>query len=150
MATGFPPRFIALADVDGDGDADLLSTTSANSLELFRNDGQGAFGSSVNLAVGADAQNAAFSDIDGDGDVDIVTANGVASSHSIFRNGGTGTFGPRTNLAVGVEPVEIAFADTDGDAELITGNPGTDSISILDNNGAGVFELSEKHRLDTS
>jgi len=79
---GAPGRFstgAALADVDGDGDLDLvlLATTGPNA--IFINDGAGRFtehGADLGIAPsGKGATTAALADVDGDGDLDLYVTN---------------------------------------------------------------------------
>ena len=74
---------LATADVDGDGDLDVLvgGTTSS---QLLLNDGTGSFTSATFGSGGAKAL--AFADVDGDGDADAIAAN---ETTKVFLNGGT-------------------------------------------------------------
>lgn len=69
----------AFADIDGDGDLDLvlLATTGPNA--VFRNDGTGKFSehrTDIGLdSVGRGATTPALADVDGDGDLDLYIAN---------------------------------------------------------------------------
>lgn len=66
-----------LADVDGDGDADLLVNGIAAGTGLFRNDGRGGFteGTDSGLSRSATPMSMAVADIDGDGDLDLYCAH---------------------------------------------------------------------------
>jgi len=82
-------RGAALADVDGDGDLDLLVTARGGGTRAFSNDGRGHF-TEVTQAVGLTAKTGstslALADIEGDGDLDLYVANfGVGS---VLRDGG--------------------------------------------------------------
>ncbi len=66
----------AFADLDGDGDLDLVVNTVAAGTVMFLNDGKGRFS---RLGSGINARRCgtslAMADIDGDGDLDIYVAN---------------------------------------------------------------------------
>lgn len=66
------------ADVDGDGDLDLLVSALGGGVRLFRNDGKGHFSdatSEAGLASKAASMSMALADVDGDGDLDLYVAN---------------------------------------------------------------------------
>jgi len=68
------------ADVDGDGDLDLMITTNGDSERLFINDGTGVFqdkSMASGFAVNTLAFGGSFADADGDGDLDLFVAGGL-------------------------------------------------------------------------
>ncbi|MDZ7695324.1 MAG: FG-GAP-like repeat-containing protein [Balneolaceae bacterium] len=68
---------VTFADVDGDGDPDLLETSMTQDNVLYINDGNGHFtpkpDSGIEESKGAHTM--ALADIDGDGDLDLYIAN---------------------------------------------------------------------------
>jgi hypothetical protein len=76
--SGLPTTGVALADVDGDGDLDLVVNTIGSGTRLFVNDGHGQFQDTTEQA-GLDRSSGAMSvslaDIDRDGDLDLYVAN---------------------------------------------------------------------------
>lgn len=76
--SGLPTTGVALADVDGDGDLDLVVNTIGFGTRLFVNDGHGQFRDTTEQA-GLDRSSGAMSvslaDIDRDGDLDLYVAN---------------------------------------------------------------------------
>jgi hypothetical protein len=67
----------AFADIDGDGDLDLIVNTVGHGTHIFLNDGKGHFteapGSPINLKRGG--MSLALADIDGNGTLDLYVAN---------------------------------------------------------------------------
>jgi len=67
----------ALADIDGDGDLDLLVNGLGGGTRLFVNDGKGRFTEKVNsgLVRRFGATSMALADVNGDGDLDLYVTN---------------------------------------------------------------------------
>jgi len=66
------------ADVDGDGDLDLLVTSLGHGVRLFQNDGKGHFREvteSAGLKSNSGAMSMSLADVDGDGDLDLYVTN---------------------------------------------------------------------------
>ena len=150
---GGGPRSIVLADLDGDLDLDFaVANQSTNNISVFKNNGNATFVPAVNYSTGGGSFPVGISarDLDGDGDIDLATANSGSSTTSIFKNNGNGTFAPRSDYPTGSRPVSITSADFDGDSDfdlattdqgfgLQVGGDPLDSISVLFNDGSGVF-----------
>ena len=74
---GQPSTGAALADVDGDGDLDLLVNAIGRGTRLFLNDGSARFTEKTDgrLAPRLGATSMALADMDGDGDLDLYVTN---------------------------------------------------------------------------
>jgi hypothetical protein len=78
------PRDVAVADIDGDGRADIVTANYASrDVGLWINRGEGQFGPLHRVGVGAFAlpHEVVVGDVDGDGRADVVTAN--ANTHDV-------------------------------------------------------------------
>ena len=73
----------AFADVDGDGDLDLLVNGIAAGTRLFLNDGKGRWSESINAGLSRtnSATSMALADIDRDGDLDLYCAHYIDVMH---------------------------------------------------------------------
>src|SRR5438477_1086500 len=72
---------VALVDIDGDGDLDLIVNSVGNGTWIYLNDGKGRFTPSdqvLNQRQGGTSL--ALADVDGDGDLDLYVANYRAST----------------------------------------------------------------------
>ncbi len=120
---GISNSAIAFADVDGDGDEDLLLTGSnfdGDFSILYLNDGQGNFEEVLNTPFDdIDHGAVAFADVDGDNDQDLLITgrNNTSSKYSrLFLNDGQANFTERTIPTLeGIDNSVVAFADIDED-----------------------------------
>lgn len=150
--TGGDTRAIIAADLDGDGDVDLLVGNFAQANDLFENRGDGNF-SSIASDVLTTPTEVTFGmtagDIDGDGDLDLAMANGSGNTNGLYRNNGPpgGPWAGRfTHLSS--DPVSAGAADSyaarfvdvdgDGDADLVFANRDLPNFMYL-NSGSGSF-----------
>lgn len=145
---GNDPDSAALADFDSDGDLDIAIATD-NGVSLLRNNGNGTFGPASGFSAGADPAAITTGDFDGDGDTDVAVANYTvgANTVTVLFNNGAGLFLSSTVVNVGDRPTDIKAADldNDGDLDLVVANGGASgtTVSVLRNNGAGVFTRTD-------
>ncbi|MDS4028772.1 MAG: FG-GAP-like repeat-containing protein [Candidatus Contendobacter sp.] len=129
LATGTQPYAVAIGDLDGDGQPDLVTANrGANSVSVLRNTTTSSlsFAAKTDFAVGPFPSAVAIGDLDGDGKPDLVVANsngntGGPSTVSILINTSTPgnlSFQPQATFAVGANPSDIALGDLDGDGKL--------------------------------
>ncbi|HET9581932.1 MAG TPA: VCBS repeat-containing protein [Gemmatimonadota bacterium] len=122
----------ALADLDGDGDLDLMAGESSGELNLWRNDGsprEPSFTLVADALGGFDVGRRsapAFADLDADGDLDLVVGSesGEAAIHWNRGQGPLGDlFGPAgaTLELPGIAAPVFADMDADGDPDLLLG-----------------------------
>ena len=112
---------IALGDVDGDGDPDLVAPTQAgDEWLLFRNIG-GTFTFDHRLDAGEYPVSIEIADTDGDGDAEVLIANRLSLDVTVFENDGTGDFRPPPTVETGgfsTAGITVALGDLDGDGDL--------------------------------
>ncbi|KNC56504.1 uncharacterized protein AMSG_11477, partial [Thecamonas trahens ATCC 50062] len=124
------------ADIDADGDVDLVvASSSDDDIAWYENtEAVGGFGTRrVVSSLGNDVWSMFAADIDGDGDVDLASALFFDNSVVWYENtDGNGTFGPQqlvTTLANGPRSVIAADIDGDGDMDFASASEYDDEIA---------------------
>jgi Bacterial Ig-like domain (group 3)/FG-GAP-like repeat len=147
---------IVVADVNGDGKADIVALTSTpvnsfdntNSLIVYISHGDGTFAAPVTLAASlSDAQDMIVADVNKDGKPDIVvvlsSTTAGTSSLTSYLGKGDGSFGAGVNSTLGgFYVVSMATADVNGDGNpdvLLGACCGNTLASIAFGNGDGTF-----------
>ncbi|MFQ5840748.1 MAG: FG-GAP-like repeat-containing protein, partial [Candidatus Methylomirabilales bacterium] len=144
FATGLTPIFVALGDLDGDMDLDLVVANNASApptVSVLLNTGTGTFGAQTTFAVGNTPNAVALGDLDGDLDLDLVVANGADNTVSVLLGNGAGSFGAQTTFATGLTPNFVGLGDLDGDGDfdIAVANGADSTVSVLLNTGTGTF-----------
>lgn len=106
---------ITTADIDNDGDLDMLLCGSGGKGELYQNDGNGLFIHLQSFTRPAGYMGG-FADLDNDGDLDLY----FAGDKNVYLNNGKGQFstGPSVPVAGSNDPRGVAFADLDKDGDM--------------------------------
>jgi hypothetical protein len=148
IATGaLGPTHVALADVNGDGKLDIVTTAyGINSVSVLLGNGDGTFQAPLNFAVGNDPASVAVADVNGDGKPDLVVANTSSPSQvSVLLGNGNGTFAAPQTFATDNFPEAVAVADVNGDGkpDIVTANYYVGTVSVLLGNGNGTFQAAQ-------
>lgn len=151
ITSGFAPMTVHAADMDGDGDLDVLSASqSDDKIAWYENlDGKGSFGWQrviSDQADGAITVNAA--DFDGDGDIDVVSASLSDAKIAWYENvDGKGQFSDEQIVsleALGARFVFPADLDQDGDVDILSCSQYDHKIAWYENlDGQGSFGVQQ-------
>jgi hypothetical protein len=124
------------ADIDGDGDGDILSFSGK--LAWYKNeDGLGTFDVQENIAYNG-AKSGYAADIDGDGDIDILSSSGKVAW---FENtDGLGTFSTEQIISINAASGFVYATDIDGDGDMDVLSASSTKIAWFENtDGLGDF-----------
>ncbi|MBM4111915.1 MAG: hypothetical protein FJ253_00850 [Phycisphaerae bacterium] len=151
---GGAPAGLGVGDLDGVNGPDVVVANSeTGAFDVLLNDGMGTlkFASSVPSGTGTQSVNPL--DLDQDKDIDVVAMNSgvpedpeswtvTVNLNQLVESRGTFEFAPPVSYSVGSTPVALGTGDLNGDGapEIVTGNAGDDTISILVNSGDGTYE----------
>jgi hypothetical protein len=145
------------ADVDGDGDLDILianenpfnpSPTGGDQNRLWINDGTGRFAdqTAARLPARTDQTGAIVpGDLDDDGDLDLIVLN--RGQDFVLINDGAGHFVDETAARFPVTTDSsrgggLSDVDDDGDLDLLVGNSRNEAVAYYKNDGCGHFQIA--------
>ncbi len=122
---------LAIADLNGDGHADIVAGTS-----VLLGNGHGWFSPPVSYGPGASS--VAIADVNGDGKLDLIACGG--SNVSVLLGNGDGTFRPGASYyAGGNSASSVVVADLNGDGKPDIAVALYRNIAVLLGKGDGTF-----------
>jgi hypothetical protein len=150
VATGNSPSTATVADLNGDGNLDLVvSNTPDEQIGVYLGSAGGTFGTATLYSPGFGPKAILPVDINKDGLIDLVVTLGEVSGEgqvAELLGTGTGTFGAPVLHGTGPQPNSAVAADfnKDGLLDVATANNTGNTVSILQNTGGGVFLAANK------
>jgi FG-GAP-like repeat len=152
-STGLAPYAVELADMDGDGDLDFVTSNLVDqefsTVSVAKNNGDGTFAPPVHYPVGPNPTDLRLADFNGDGRPDVVCLAALSGDFgesyvTVLFNNGTGGLINRIDYPVGENAnsggVDVGDYTGDGHrdfavASLMTG------VHVYRNTGNGTFTL---------
>lgn len=150
-AVGHCPYDICAADLDGDGDMDLATANFYGTVSVLKNTGTGIFQSAMSFPTEVGCRSLFAADFDGDQHIDLATADeglyGGDDRISVLINKGDGTYEGQRLITVGEGPCSVTGGDLDGDGkiDLAVANGSAKTVSVLYNDGLGLFETHRNY-----
>ena len=151
-------ELIYSADIDGDGDLDILTTIVTNDNNVFSNkviwykniDGLGTFGITPKVVVdipniSSNGLTLYATDIDNDGDADVAYGVRTTGGDNVWYENldGLGSFGEERVITTEVDllrAVDFKDMDGDGDKDVLSASDGDGKVAWYENlDGIGTF-----------
>lgn len=133
---------VSAADLDGDGDLDVLSSSNVteafwdDKIAWYENDGDGGFGPQQEITDDIDGANSVFAaDLDGDGDQDVLSTALNDSEVVWYENDGDGGFGPKQVIwdEIGANDVYAIDLNGDGGVDVLSSGSVNGRIAWYEN-----------------
>ena len=149
---GRSPISVAVADLNGDSDLDLVTINSsslsneASDVAVLLGHGDGTFAAAQTFAlVGDPPTSMAVADLNGDGYPDLVTIHPKSAEVAVLFGRGDGTFAAMQKIDGGNDPTFVAVADLDWDGhpDLVISNEGLNEVLVLLGRGDGTFAAAQ-------
>jgi hypothetical protein len=140
---------VVIADVNGDGNPDLVSANTQAGFQGARlttwlGNGDGTFGTAIGSDIGSGSTGLVLGDFNGDGKLDVAPADYYNSTVSIGLGNGDGTFTPTGSYSTGAgsSPWKIAAGNIAGNGrlDLAVVSPYTGQAAVFVSNGDGTFQ----------
>lgn len=154
QAQNFPKRLVTpqraedaedvhAADLDGDGDQDVLSASSGDDKIAWYENTSGSFSDQKVITTDAASARAVFAaDLDGDNDQDVLSASSGDDKIAWYENTGGGSFSDQKVITTSIEDPQAIYAtdlNGDQDIDIVFGSGGTFSdgkVAWIENNGS--------------
>ncbi|MDJ0868182.1 MAG: FG-GAP-like repeat-containing protein [Myxococcota bacterium] len=150
---------VAVADIDGDGDPDVLSADTDGVIGLHDNltiHRSALFPTRPSITRSADVARAVeAADVDGDGDLDVLSASSGDDKAAWYENesgdGSSWSERPVTTRADGASSLAVEDVDGDGDPDVVVGSARDGGVRVYFNiDGAGSFNELASHTITTA
>jgi len=129
--TGNSETSVAIADLNGDGLADVIAT-GGNGVVVFMNQGNYNFLAAQTYVTETNVMHVAAADFNGDGHQDVI-AVGQFTGVDLLLGNGDGTLQPYKGFAAGAVPWSFTVVDVNNDGlpDVLVATPQTPAVTVL-------------------
>ena len=135
-------RGLTSADMDGDGDMDLVATDWDGDRVFWLSQEPSTAPTALRTSIDPAATNVlglAYGDVDDDGDIDLVSADHGKNHVELYLNDGGSFVGPTTISNIDAYRVEMADINGDGHMDVLVAGGDSDRVEYIPGNGDGTY-----------
>jgi hypothetical protein len=151
-AVGYSPNSIALGDINGDKNLDIIAANrcgsdatcqSPGTATVLIGNGTGKFTPGTGFSMGNSPASIALGSLTGSG-LDLLVSRSTDNTVAVLQSNGDGTFQAAVPYAVGNQPGPLVVADFNGDgkADVATANFTDSTVSVLYGRGDGTLQTA--------
>lgn len=151
-AVGTDPVSTAVADLNGDGQADVIvGNAVSQSVSILFGNKDGTLQNARNVSTSGFAENITIADFNADGKVDLAMSDFSNSSIVLLLGNGDGSLAAPVSFRAHDTPGSVAVSDfdRDGKLDLAVANYISHDVSILRGNGDGTFSSAVNYVVDS-
>ena len=142
IPVGEIPHTVSTGDLNGDGILDLtVANLGSATITRLLGNGDGTFGSRVDLATLPNPHTVLPRDLDGDGRLDLAITEMGGSAIAVMLGNGDGTMRPRVDFPIPGSPMilDVEDLDRDGDLDIAVTNQTAGTVGVMPNDGHATF-----------
>lgn len=144
------PDDISLADFNGDGKLDILTTASSqDTANVLLGNGDGTFNAMTSFSTGDAPQSSIIADANSDGYLDIITTSALDDKINVLLGNGNGSFKARISYSAADGATSLAARDLNGDGylDVVTLGDLDNLVHVLLGNSDGSFKASTTYAI---
>lgn len=145
------PMSVAVADVDRDGNPDVVFTNaSRDTVDILFGDGQGRFAKRISIPAAREPERLAIADFNGDGFADLAVTYHSSHDVNVLLGDGAGSFRESFRMPAGGRSRWITAADINHDSipDLVIACSGAKKVVTALGRGDGTFERIHEYGTD--